>query len=137
MIVPWSLEEPIFIVWKVRSGLVFPPHTPVMILIFSLGCPLGGIGGGTITRGWRGQFCRWQLNPGMYQHRTVIADQVRASRWWRSPGQHLLRPGRVSWLQNVIDVYVIQSNKSFQVAFSVLGCTIGMRHSQNTCFLKE
>uniref|UniRef100_A0A9L0RIH8 Non-lysosomal glucosylceramidase n=1 Tax=Equus caballus TaxID=9796 RepID=A0A9L0RIH8_HORSE len=39
------------------------------------GCPLGGIGGGTITRGWRGQFCRWQLNPGMYQHRTVIADQ--------------------------------------------------------------
>ncbi|XP_072815821.1 non-lysosomal glucosylceramidase isoform X2 [Vicugna pacos] len=39
------------------------------------GCPLGGIGGGTITRGWRGQFCRWQLNPGMYQHQTVIADQ--------------------------------------------------------------
>ncbi|XP_008576009.1 PREDICTED: non-lysosomal glucosylceramidase isoform X2 [Galeopterus variegatus] len=39
------------------------------------GCPLGGIGGGTITRGWRGQFCRWQLNPGMYQHRIVIADQ--------------------------------------------------------------
>uniref|UniRef100_F6X975 Non-lysosomal glucosylceramidase n=1 Tax=Ornithorhynchus anatinus TaxID=9258 RepID=F6X975_ORNAN len=39
------------------------------------GCPLGGIGGGTITRGWRGQFCRWQLNPGMYQHRTVMADQ--------------------------------------------------------------
>ncbi|XP_042820441.1 non-lysosomal glucosylceramidase isoform X3 [Panthera tigris] len=43
------------------------------------GCPLGGIGGGTITRGWRGQFCRWQLNPGMYQHQTVIADQVRTS----------------------------------------------------------
>ncbi|XP_008840591.1 non-lysosomal glucosylceramidase isoform X2 [Nannospalax galili] len=39
------------------------------------GCPLGGIGGGTITRGWRGQFCRWQLNPGMYQHQTVIVDQ--------------------------------------------------------------
>ncbi|XP_027405420.1 non-lysosomal glucosylceramidase isoform X2 [Bos indicus] len=39
------------------------------------GCPLGGIGGGTITRGWRGQFCRWQLNPGMYQHQTVIANQ--------------------------------------------------------------
>uniref|UniRef100_A0A4X2L2T2 Non-lysosomal glucosylceramidase n=1 Tax=Vombatus ursinus TaxID=29139 RepID=A0A4X2L2T2_VOMUR len=39
------------------------------------GCPLGGIGGGTITRGWRGQFCRWQLNPGIYQHRTVMADQ--------------------------------------------------------------
>ncbi|XP_055282970.1 non-lysosomal glucosylceramidase isoform X2 [Moschus berezovskii] len=39
------------------------------------GCPLGGIGGGTITRGWRGQFCRWQLNPGMYQHQTVMANQ--------------------------------------------------------------
>ncbi|XP_020832746.1 non-lysosomal glucosylceramidase isoform X1 [Phascolarctos cinereus] len=39
------------------------------------GCPLGGLGGGTITRGWRGQFCRWQLNPGVYQHRTVMADQ--------------------------------------------------------------
>lgn len=59
----------------------FPlPITLVMVLILFLGCPLGGIGGGTITRGWRGQFCRWQLNPGMYQHRTVIADQVRA-RW--------------------------------------------------------
>lgn len=62
------------------------------------GCPLGGIGGGTITRGWRGQFCRWQLNPGMYQHRTVIADQVRAKRWRRGPGQDLPRPGRASLL---------------------------------------
>uniref|UniRef100_A0A8B9EG97 Non-lysosomal glucosylceramidase n=1 Tax=Anser cygnoides TaxID=8845 RepID=A0A8B9EG97_ANSCY len=39
------------------------------------GCPLGGIGGGTITRGWRGEFCRWQLNPGKYHYGTVIADQ--------------------------------------------------------------
>ncbi|KFV47077.1 Non-lysosomal glucosylceramidase, partial [Tyto alba] len=39
------------------------------------GCPLGGIGGGTITRGWRGEFCRWQLNPGIYHYETVIADQ--------------------------------------------------------------
>ncbi|XP_025973175.2 non-lysosomal glucosylceramidase-like [Dromaius novaehollandiae] len=39
------------------------------------GCPLGGIGGGTITRGWRGEFCRWQLNPGLYHYETVIADQ--------------------------------------------------------------
>uniref|UniRef100_A0A673Z405 Non-lysosomal glucosylceramidase n=1 Tax=Salmo trutta TaxID=8032 RepID=A0A673Z405_SALTR len=40
------------------------------------GAPLGGIGGGTITRGWRGEFCRWQLNPGMYHYKTVIANQV-------------------------------------------------------------
>ncbi|XP_052526135.1 non-lysosomal glucosylceramidase [Tympanuchus pallidicinctus] len=39
------------------------------------GCPLGGIGGGTITRGWRGEFCRWQLNPGIYHYETVITDQ--------------------------------------------------------------
>ncbi|XP_053264076.1 non-lysosomal glucosylceramidase [Podarcis raffonei] len=39
------------------------------------GCPLGGFGGGTITRGWRGDFCRWQLNPGLYHYKTVIADQ--------------------------------------------------------------
>ncbi|KAJ7425461.1 non-lysosomal glucosylceramidase [Pitangus sulphuratus] len=39
------------------------------------GCPLGGIGGGTITRGWRGEFCRWQLNPGIYNYETVIANQ--------------------------------------------------------------
>uniref|UniRef100_A0A8C7XR32 Non-lysosomal glucosylceramidase n=1 Tax=Oryzias sinensis TaxID=183150 RepID=A0A8C7XR32_9TELE len=39
------------------------------------GAPLGGIGGGTITRGWRGEFCRWQLNPGMYHYKTVMADQ--------------------------------------------------------------
>uniref|UniRef100_A0A665US71 Non-lysosomal glucosylceramidase n=1 Tax=Echeneis naucrates TaxID=173247 RepID=A0A665US71_ECHNA len=39
------------------------------------GAPLGGIGGGTITRGWRGEFCRWQLNPGMYHYKTVTANQ--------------------------------------------------------------
>ncbi|XP_061525221.1 non-lysosomal glucosylceramidase isoform X1 [Phycodurus eques] len=39
------------------------------------GAPLGGIGGGTITRGWRGEFCRWQLTPGMYHYKTVAADQ--------------------------------------------------------------
>lgn len=39
------------------------------------GAPLGGIGGGTITRGWRGDFCRWQLNPGMYHYKTVVANQ--------------------------------------------------------------
>ncbi|XP_037116133.1 non-lysosomal glucosylceramidase-like isoform X1 [Syngnathus acus] len=39
------------------------------------GAPLGGIGGGTITRGWRGEFCRWQLTPGMYQYKTVTANQ--------------------------------------------------------------
>eukprot|EP00079_Xenopus_tropicalis_P018639 XP_004920721.3 PREDICTED: non-lysosomal glucosylceramidase-like [Xenopus tropicalis] len=39
------------------------------------GVPLGGIGGGTITRGWRGEFCRWQLNPGLYTYKTVTENQ--------------------------------------------------------------
>nr|XP_056704029.1 non-lysosomal glucosylceramidase [Euleptes europaea] len=39
------------------------------------GCPLGGFGGGTITRGWQGHFCRWQLNPGLYHYQAVVADQ--------------------------------------------------------------
>ncbi|XP_054842573.1 non-lysosomal glucosylceramidase [Eublepharis macularius] len=39
------------------------------------GCPLGGFGGGTVTRGWRGDFCRWQLSPGLYHYKAVTADQ--------------------------------------------------------------
>lgn len=50
------------------------------------GCPLGGIGGGTITRGWRGEFCRWQLNPGIYHYETVIANQVGAAGSARGAG---------------------------------------------------
>ncbi|XP_016870429.1 non-lysosomal glucosylceramidase isoform X6 [Homo sapiens] len=69
-----------YLQWWYRKTHV-EKKTPFIDMINSVplrqiyGCPLGGIGGGTITRGWRGQFCRWQLNPGMYQHRTVIADQ--------------------------------------------------------------
>ncbi|XP_041983726.1 non-lysosomal glucosylceramidase [Aricia agestis] len=35
------------------------------------GCPIGGIGGGTIGRGFKGEFCRFQLNPGLYEYVTV------------------------------------------------------------------
>ncbi|XP_012318747.1 non-lysosomal glucosylceramidase isoform X2 [Aotus nancymaae] len=69
-----------YLQWWYRKTQV-EKKTPFIDMINSVplrqiyGCPLGGIGGGTITRGWRGQFCRWQLNPGMYQHRTVITDQ--------------------------------------------------------------
>lgn len=35
------------------------------------GCPLGGIGGGTIGRGFKGEFCRFQLNPGLYEYVTI------------------------------------------------------------------
>jgi non-lysosomal glucosylceramidase len=39
------------------------------------GVPLGGLGGGTITRGCRGDFNRWGLKPGDYEYRKVAADQ--------------------------------------------------------------
>lgn len=39
------------------------------------GVPLGGMGGGSITRGWQGDFTRWQMRPGMYTYNTVDADQ--------------------------------------------------------------
>ncbi|CAF1044150.1 unnamed protein product [Didymodactylos carnosus] len=35
------------------------------------GVPIGGIGCGTIGRGFRGEFCRYQLVPGLYEFRTV------------------------------------------------------------------
>ncbi|XP_026576561.1 non-lysosomal glucosylceramidase [Pseudonaja textilis] len=65
------------------------------------GCPLGGLGGGTVTRGWRGDFCRWQLSPGMYQHRAVTADQftVCLRRKGRTVYQQVLSPERPSRLQ--------------------------------------
>ena len=39
------------------------------------GVPLGGIGGGSIGRGWRGDFRRWQLRHGWVQEKPVWADQ--------------------------------------------------------------
>ena len=47
--------------------------------IFLLGVPLGGIGGGSINRGWQGGFCKWQLKPGVYTQDCPLADQVRVS----------------------------------------------------------
>lgn len=39
------------------------------------GVPIGGIGGGTIGRGFSGEFCRFQMRPGVYEYNTVAADQ--------------------------------------------------------------
>ncbi|KAL3286494.1 hypothetical protein HHI36_000999 [Cryptolaemus montrouzieri] len=39
------------------------------------GVPIGGIGSGTIGRGYRGEFCRFQLKPGLYEWNTVDANQ--------------------------------------------------------------
>jgi non-lysosomal glucosylceramidase len=51
----------------------------------NMGVPLGGLGGGSVTRGWRGDFNRWQLQPGIVEYRDVPADQF--SVWAQRPGQ--------------------------------------------------
>jgi non-lysosomal glucosylceramidase len=40
----------------------------------SYGVPLGGIGTGTIGRSFTGDFTRYQLVPGLYEHETVDAN---------------------------------------------------------------
>jgi non-lysosomal glucosylceramidase len=48
-----------------------------------MGVPLGGLGGGTVTRGFRGDFSRWQMQPGMVHYGAVAADQF--SLWAQRP----------------------------------------------------
>ncbi|CAF2632217.1 unnamed protein product [Rotaria sp. Silwood2] len=38
------------------------------------GAPIGGLGCGTIGRGFKGEFCRYQLVPGLYEFYTVEAN---------------------------------------------------------------
>ncbi len=40
------------------------------------GVPLGGIGCGAIGRGFRGEFCRSSLSPGLFSYDIGPADQV-------------------------------------------------------------
>ena len=60
-------KEPIFDL----SGPFLEPPNPGP----GAGVPLGGLGGGAIGRGWRGDFNRWSLHPGRYVHKTVRANQ--------------------------------------------------------------
>lgn len=36
---------------------------------------MGGLGCGSIGRGFKGEFCRYQLKPGLYEYHTVEANQ--------------------------------------------------------------
>ena len=40
---------------------------------------MGALGTGTIGRGYRGEFCRFQMVPGMYEYHIVQADAVSIS----------------------------------------------------------
>jgi non-lysosomal glucosylceramidase len=60
-----------------------------------MGVPLGGIGGGSIGRGWQGDFGRWQLRPGVYRYGAVPASQfsVAIHREGAPPVAQVLYPG--------------------------------------------
>eukprot|EP01132_Coremiostelium_polycephalum_P010051 gene10051-12320_t len=40
-----------------------------------MGVPIGGIGSGSITRGWKGDFVRWNLGAGITTNRSIDADK--------------------------------------------------------------
>eukprot|EP00897_Mesotaenium_endlicherianum_P001001 jgi/Mesen1/10901/ME000095S10238 len=69
------------------------------------GVPLGGMGGGTIGRGFRGDFRRWQFIPGICEEAPVLADQfsVFVTRGKAGPSQKkfssVLYPGRPDTLK--------------------------------------
>ena len=46
------------------------------LFLAMIGAPLGGLGSGTIGRGFGGEFCRYQLVPGLYEFHTVEANTV-------------------------------------------------------------
>ncbi len=63
-----------------------------------MGVPLGGLGGGTITRGWMGDFVRWQLRPGIYEYNSLGADHfsVYIRRAGQRPRLQTFHPGKPS-----------------------------------------
>lgn len=65
-----------FWIGKKRQGrLPFIDHMNQMSHKPIYGCPIGGIGCGTIGRGYRGEFCRFQISPGIYHYKEVEANQ--------------------------------------------------------------
>lgn len=59
----WQGRIPVMDYFKVQTGKQI------------YGVPIGGIGAGSIGRGFRGEFCRYQLKPGVYEYNTVDANQ--------------------------------------------------------------
>ncbi len=60
-------REPIF---DLIGNMMQPPNPGPYA-----GVPLGGVGGGSIGRGFRGDFRRWTLRPGKTVQRLVHANQ--------------------------------------------------------------
>lgn len=60
-------KEPIFDL----NGIALEPPNPGPYG----GVPIGGLGGGNIGVGYRGDFRRWSLYPGRYEHNVVYSNQ--------------------------------------------------------------
>lgn len=105
---------------KEKKGGRVPPIDPFSRESKPLAChgvPLGGIGGGSIGRGFRGDFRRWQFIPGVCEEAPVLADQfsVFVNRGKNSPNEKkissVLYPGRPKELRSKEDHWGIGSWK--------------------------
>uniref|UniRef100_A0A1B6DSU6 Non-lysosomal glucosylceramidase n=1 Tax=Clastoptera arizonana TaxID=38151 RepID=A0A1B6DSU6_9HEMI len=75
-LVPLFIRYVVYCFWLFLKGrqyvmLFFNPETSRQWS----GVPLGGIGGGTIGRSYKGQFCNYQMIPGIYEYNVVYANQ--------------------------------------------------------------
>ncbi|XP_044264175.1 non-lysosomal glucosylceramidase [Tribolium madens] len=64
-----------YIVHKIMGKSIVMDYVHTLRAKQIYGVPIGGIGCGTIGRGYRGEFCRFQLKPGLYEYNTVDANQ--------------------------------------------------------------
>ncbi|CAK7336249.1 unnamed protein product [Dovyalis caffra] len=56
----------------------------------SQGVPLGGMGSGSISRGFRGEFRQWQIVPGICESSPVMANQFSVNLYLSQPTIYLL-----------------------------------------------
>jgi non-lysosomal glucosylceramidase len=73
------------------------------------GAPIGGIGGGTIGRGFQGEFCRFQMIPGIYEYNTVFADQFIVT---------IKDESNTTIFQSLLSTYRLVHNKSFNLCLN-------------------
>lgn len=75
-LIPLILRYLVYYVWRwLRGKLVIMDFVKPLNANPICGVPIGGIGGGSIGRGWKGEFCNFQMRPGIYDYNTVHADQ--------------------------------------------------------------
>ncbi|XP_050305415.1 non-lysosomal glucosylceramidase [Anthonomus grandis grandis] len=64
-----------YIVYKFKGKSIVMDYIYMQTAKQIYGVPIGGIGSGTIGRGYKGEFCRFQLRPDVCEYNTVDANQ--------------------------------------------------------------